>query len=189
MAEHVVATLGEIPPGGRKIAEVEGRSIGVFNLNGRFFALLNRCPHQGGPLCLGQQSGLLQARVPGEYRYTRIGEIVRCPWHGWEFDLKTGRSWFDPARTRVRNYRVRVETRESECSGVVRRKPDPGRDPIWRKPIRCRSGSNSSWSRFPEPRASRSIRGRRAGSPRGNRSHQPKLTGGGSSCGEEQTWR
>ena len=117
MAEHVVATLGEIPPGGRKIAEVEGRSIGVFNLDGRFFALLNRCPHQGGPLCLGQRSGLLQARVPGEYSYTRVGEIVRCPWHGWEFDLKTGRSWFDPVRTRVRSYRVRVQARESESGG------------------------------------------------------------------------
>ncbi len=113
MAKHVVATLGEIPPGGRKVAEVEGRSIGVFNLGGQFFALLNRCPHQGGPLCLGQQSGLLQARVPGEYTYTRKGEIVRCPWHGWEFDLKTGRSWFDPVRTRVRSYPVRVESREA----------------------------------------------------------------------------
>ncbi len=113
MAKHVVATLGEIPPGGRKIAEVEGRSIGVFNLDGQFFALLNRCPHQGGPLCLGQQSGLLQARIPGEYSYTRRGEFLRCPWHGWEFDLKTGRSWFDPVRTRVRSYPVRVEPREA----------------------------------------------------------------------------
>ena len=118
MAKHVVAVIGEIPPGGRKIAEVEGRSIGVFNLDGRFFALLNRCPHQGGPLCLGQQSGLLQARVPGEYRYTRKGEFLRCPWHGWEFDLKTGRSWFDPVRTRVRSYPVHVESCESAgCVG------------------------------------------------------------------------
>ena len=130
MAEHVVATLGEIPPGGRKITEVEGRSIGVFNLDGKFFALLNRCPHQGGPLCLGQQSGLRQARVPGEYSYSRIGEIVRCPWHGWEFDLKTGRSWFDPVRTRVRSYRVRVQARESEsgsCEEEAGPRPGPYR--------------------------------------------------------------
>jgi len=40
---------------------------------------------------------------------TRRGEMVRCPWHGWEFDIKTGQSWFDPDKTRVRNYPVTVE--------------------------------------------------------------------------------
>ena len=49
----VVGTVDEIPPGGRKIVEVAGRSIGVFNVGGEFFALRNRCPHQGGPLCEG----------------------------------------------------------------------------------------------------------------------------------------
>lgn len=109
MAKHVVATVDEIPPGQRKIIEIGGRSIGVFNVSGEFFALRNTCPHQGGPLCQGQLSGFLEARVPGEYRYTRKGEILRCPWHGWEFDVKTGQSWFDPARTRVRSYEVSVE--------------------------------------------------------------------------------
>jgi 3-phenylpropionate/trans-cinnamate dioxygenase ferredoxin subunit len=52
------------------------------------------------------------ARVPGEYTYTRRGEILRCPWHGWEFDVKTGQSWFDPVQTRVRAYPVTVETVE-----------------------------------------------------------------------------
>ena len=51
MARHVVATVEEIPPGQRKIVEVAGRSIGIFNVSGEFFALRNRCPHQGGPLC------------------------------------------------------------------------------------------------------------------------------------------
>jgi 3-phenylpropionate/trans-cinnamate dioxygenase ferredoxin subunit len=53
------------------------------------------------------------ARVPGEYTYTRRGEILRCPWHGWEFDVKTGQSWFDPQQTRVRAYPVTVETVEA----------------------------------------------------------------------------
>ena len=52
------ATVDEIPPGGRKIVEVAGRTIGVFNVDGEFFALLNRCPHQGGPLCTGNTLGL-----------------------------------------------------------------------------------------------------------------------------------
>ena len=110
MAAYVVATVGEIPPGKRKIVEVAGRSIGVFNVGGTFHALRNRCPHQGGPLCQGRLSGLVISSKPGEYEYVRDGEILRCPWHGWEFDLKTGQSWFDPARIRVRTYEVTVET-------------------------------------------------------------------------------
>jgi 3-phenylpropionate/trans-cinnamate dioxygenase ferredoxin subunit len=109
MARFIVATVGEIPPGGRKIVNVAGRSIGVFNIAGEFFALRNRCPHQGGPLCQGRLHGLLQSSLPGEYLYSRQGEMLRCPWHGWEFDVKTGQSWFDPARTRVRRYTVTVE--------------------------------------------------------------------------------
>jgi 3-phenylpropionate/trans-cinnamate dioxygenase ferredoxin subunit len=66
-------------------------------------------PHQGGPLCDGKLSGLFQADRPGEYQYSRPGEILRCPWHGWEFDIRNGQSWFDPAKTRVRKYEVSVE--------------------------------------------------------------------------------
>jgi 3-phenylpropionate/trans-cinnamate dioxygenase ferredoxin subunit len=66
MAKYIVATLDELPPGSRKLVEVAGRSIGVFNLEGEFYALRNRCPHQGGPLCEGKLSGLIQAAKPGE---------------------------------------------------------------------------------------------------------------------------
>jgi nitrite reductase/ring-hydroxylating ferredoxin subunit len=112
MAKHVVGTVEEIPPGERKIVEIAGRSVGVFNVGGEFYALRNTCPHQGGPLCQGRLTGFVMARVPGEYTYTRRGEILRCPWHGWEFDVKTGQSWFDPVQTRVRAYPVTVETVE-----------------------------------------------------------------------------
>ncbi|MBI1294202.1 Rieske 2Fe-2S domain-containing protein [bacterium] len=108
MAKHIVATVDEIPLGGRKIVEIAGRSIGVFHVDNGYYAIRNTCPHQGGPLCEGLLTGFLMADVPGEYTYTRRGEIVRCPWHGWEFDVKTGQSWWDPARTRVRSYEVAV---------------------------------------------------------------------------------
>jgi 3-phenylpropionate/trans-cinnamate dioxygenase ferredoxin subunit len=114
MARYIVATVEEIPPGARKIVEVAGRSIGVFNLEGEFFALRNRCPHQGGPLCDGALSGLIVASVPGEYHYSRAGEIVRCPWHGWEFDIRTGQSWCDPTQVRVRRYDVSIESRPTD---------------------------------------------------------------------------
>ena len=51
---HVVARVADIPPGERLIVDIAGRSIGVFNVDGRFYALRNSCPHQGGPLCLGR---------------------------------------------------------------------------------------------------------------------------------------
>jgi len=106
--KYVVATAEEVPPGGRKIVEVGGRSVGVFNLGGEYVALLNRCPHQGGPLCEGKLWGLLEASAPGEFSYSRKGEILTCGWHGWEFDVRTGKSWCDPSRIRLRQFAVSV---------------------------------------------------------------------------------
>ncbi len=107
--KHVVAAVSEIPPGGRKLVSAEGRAIVVFNLGGEFFALSNRCPHRGGSLCHGRITGLVESDEPGEYRYSRRGEIIRCPWHSWEFDIRTGKSWCDPERVRARNYAVSVQ--------------------------------------------------------------------------------
>src|SRR6476469_2390790 len=117
MAKHVVATVEEIPPGERKVVEIDGRTIGVFNVGGEFYALRNTCPHQGGPLCQGRLTGFVMARVPGEYTYTRKGEILRCPWHGWEFDVKTGKSFCDPSRITVRSYPVEVAEGQRVAEG------------------------------------------------------------------------
>src|SRR5579871_3813199 len=129
MARYVVATVSEIKPGDRKIVEVAGRSIGIFNIRGEFFALRNRCPHQGGPLCTGRLAGFLTASVPGEYRYSRQGEILRCPWHGWEFDVRTGQSWFDPAQVRVRRYDVIIEQDETPDNGTADSAPGMQKGP------------------------------------------------------------
>ena len=110
MAKHVVAAVSEIAPGGRKLVEVNGRAIVLFNLSGEFFALSNRCPHQGGNLCEGQLTGLVESSEPGEYHVSRQGEILRCPWHQWEYDIRTGKSWCDPRRIQVRNFEVNVES-------------------------------------------------------------------------------
>jgi 3-phenylpropionate/trans-cinnamate dioxygenase ferredoxin subunit len=106
---HPVGTVGEIPPGTRKVVEIGGRSIGVFNVDGEFFAVRNLCPHQGGRLCLGPTTGLVLASEPGRVELERDGEILRCPWHGWEFDLRDGRSVADPGGVRVRSYDVVVD--------------------------------------------------------------------------------
>ncbi len=106
--KYVACRSDEIPPGGRKIVDVAGRSIGIFNLQGEYFALRNICPHQGGKLCEGKTWGLIEASKPGDLQYSRPGEIITCIWHGWEFDIRTGQSWCDPVKLRVRRYDVDV---------------------------------------------------------------------------------
>lgn len=108
MSRHVVASVDEIAPGASKLVTVKGREIGVFNVRGNFYALANRCPHGGGPMCLGTVGPIVRASVPGEYRLERDGEFLRCPWHGWEFDIKTGQSWCDPEKLGLKSYQVRV---------------------------------------------------------------------------------
>ena len=63
-------------------------AFGLGRLNREFVGLLNRCPHQGAALCEGPLTGLAQSSDPGE--------IIRCPWHGREFDIRTGQSCCDP---------------------------------------------------------------------------------------------
>jgi nitrite reductase/ring-hydroxylating ferredoxin subunit len=109
MSRHVVAPTSDIPPGNRKLFTVRGRPIAIFNLDGEYFGLLNRCPHQGGSLCEGVTTGLLESDEPGHYTYTRKGEILRCPWHGWEFDIRTGQSYCDPEKIRTKAYEVAAE--------------------------------------------------------------------------------
>jgi 3-phenylpropionate/trans-cinnamate dioxygenase ferredoxin subunit len=106
---YVVGTTDEIPPGTRKLLEVGGREIGIFNIDGEFFAIRNRCPHQGASLCRGQLYGTLESAGPGDYTHGDSQLILRCPWHGWEFDVRSGRSWWDPDRTRVRRYEIHVD--------------------------------------------------------------------------------
>jgi 3-phenylpropionate/trans-cinnamate dioxygenase ferredoxin subunit len=125
----VVASVEEVPPGSRKIVDVDGRSIGIFNVGGHYFAVRNTCPHAGGPLCQGVTSGIVTSTEPGSYEYRRRGEFLRCPWHQWEFDIRTGQSWFDPAKTRVRRYDVEVKhgrellattDSETEAAGMLK---------------------------------------------------------------------
>ena len=117
MSKHVVAAATELPPGSRKLVNVRGRPIAVFNLGGEYFGLLNRCPHQGGHLCEGLVTSAVTADRPGEYRLSRHGEIIRCPWHGWEFDIRTGQSYCDPKRFRAKAYPVNVEPGASVVKG------------------------------------------------------------------------
>lgn len=115
LSRHVIGRVADIPPGSRRIIEVSGRSIGVFNVNGTFYAVRNKCPHQGGPLCLGVTTGLTKGHLaPGsapDVSCERDGEIIRCPWHAWEFDMRTGNAVFGEG-VRVKTYETLVRKGE-----------------------------------------------------------------------------
>ncbi len=111
----VVGPAAEFPAGTRRIiVPFRGRAgIGVFNVNGIYHALRNLCPHKAGPLCTGRVSGRVVADAPPTAEETNLdlvrdGEIIRCPWHLWEFDLLTGLCLVDP-KVRVKTYPVSIE--------------------------------------------------------------------------------
>jgi 3-phenylpropionate/trans-cinnamate dioxygenase ferredoxin subunit len=116
MSRYVVGRVEDIPEGGRKIVEVAGRSVGVFNVDGEFFALLNRCPHKGAELCSsGTIFGISHAETPSDPIDYQPRRSLRCPWHAWEFDIRTGESFYDPENDRVRKYDVSVLAGSELC--------------------------------------------------------------------------
>ena len=96
MADFVtVAKVNDLKPGEGKIVEANGKTIALFNVDGKFHAIDNTCKHQGGPLGEG----------------TCEGNIVTCPWHGWQYDVTTGINSANP-QVKVDTYEVKVEGEE-----------------------------------------------------------------------------
>jgi nitrite reductase/ring-hydroxylating ferredoxin subunit len=94
---EVVALVEDVPPGTGRAVEVEGRAVALFNIDGSFYAIDGTCLHRGGPV--GE----------GDLEET----IVTCPWHGWQYDVTTGRNVMDPD-IGLEQYEVEVE------NGVVK---------------------------------------------------------------------
>lgn len=107
MKEILVGRREELVDTGRTFLSVDGREIGVVAHDGDLFAFENRCRHQGGPVCEGLIMGKVEAildeerRVRGE-RFSQETIHLVCPWHGWEYDLRTGRCATDETVTLAR---------------------------------------------------------------------------------------
>jgi nitrite reductase/ring-hydroxylating ferredoxin subunit len=116
--------LSEAPAEGeRRLVDLGGRTIGVFQVAGAFFALADRCPHRGAPLCsLGEVVNAVEG-IGDQARVTRQGARVRCPWHKWDFDIASGDCVVD-ARLRVRRYAAWIDGEEL----VVSLDASPGAD-------------------------------------------------------------
>ena len=92
----VTTTIGETP-------------VGIIRLHsGQWRAVRNLCPHKGAPICRGIVGGTWAPSAPGELAFERDGEVLVCPWHGFEYDLETGVELYQNTPTRLRLYPVAV---------------------------------------------------------------------------------
>ena len=104
-----MGTVEEIQREGCRILEVGNRRIGVISAGDAFYAVHDRCPHKGADMCQGTVGGTFVASAPQEFVYGMHDTVIRCPWHGWEFDLASGRSLLEPDRFGLKTYPVTIQ--------------------------------------------------------------------------------
>ena len=113
MKSYVVGRLDEFAEGSRKVISCDGTEVGVFKIDGELVAWHNQCAHRQGPVCQGRIYAKVEEPVDqnGHTRmlhYNEEEKHIVCPWHGWEFDVRTGRSWCDPEHLRAGRYDAEV---------------------------------------------------------------------------------
>jgi nitrite reductase (NADH) small subunit len=115
-----MVVIEALADGDRRTVEIDGTPVTVFNLGGRYVAYVDRCLHQGGPVCSrGTLHPLLTAEIEpsGEVReyFAEGSRVIACPWHGWEYDLETGEALWNRAR-KLRPAKVEVDGGEVRVS-------------------------------------------------------------------------
>lgn len=104
-----VAEPDAINDGGKLIVKVKEMEIGLFRIEGKYYAWRNVCPHAAAPVCAGAIRG---TRLPSDvydYCYGLEDRVLRCPWHGWEFDLKSGHHLAPGSDAKLRGYPVETD--------------------------------------------------------------------------------
>lgn len=86
--------------------EINGKSIAVLYSNGTFYALSNRCPHKGASMCHGDVRGTMIPSDPSEIHYDLEDKVLVCPWHGYEFDIESGKPLFGVTKSKLKTYTV-----------------------------------------------------------------------------------
>jgi nitrite reductase/ring-hydroxylating ferredoxin subunit len=140
MREVAIGKVAAFPASGRKVVEVDGVAIGVFCRNGAFTAYENVCPHMGGPVCQGKIIARVEELVAEDktslgFSFSKEQTNIVCPWHGYEFDISTGRHQGNP---RLRLRPVRISVVEDELVVVV---PEGTRARIQRSRERAKEAS------------------------------------------------
>lgn len=101
--------IEEFPDRKITIREVDGTSVGIFRDGEKFSAMLNICPHRSAPVCQGLMGGTMLPSGPGEFVYGMDGLVLRCPWHGWEFDVRNGESVGPVDKRNLTMFAIEVE--------------------------------------------------------------------------------
>ena len=114
MTAYEVARFDDLPDVGPLLVTVAGLQIGLFRVGQTVRAWRDHCPHMAAPVCRGVVRGTMLASKVYEYTPGREGEILQCPWHGWEFDLVDGHHLAPGSPARLRGYPSDV------VDGVVR---------------------------------------------------------------------
>ena len=107
MTEARIPLRDAPPEGSVRMLDLGKHRVGLYRVGEQLYALADRCPHRGAPLCAGLVATPIEADG-GMLALGREHSIVRCPWHKWEYDIATGRSLVDE-RLRVRTYAVRID--------------------------------------------------------------------------------
>lgn len=102
-----IGPIGDFAEGTIRIVQAAGRQVGVVRWDGAIYALNNRCSHQGGPVCAGILGPRLHASRPGCMELDATNPVLACPWHGWEFDVRSGRALHD-RQQRIRSFPARI---------------------------------------------------------------------------------
>jgi 3-phenylpropionate/trans-cinnamate dioxygenase ferredoxin subunit len=109
---HFLCRRDELAPGEMRAFQVGRNELVLCRHGDEFAAVNNVCSHHGARLSEGVLSGTNVLSDVGEYCYGRDGEILRCPRHGYEYDILTGRSLHDPDHQRVKSYPIVVKEDE-----------------------------------------------------------------------------
>lgn len=99
---------GDVAAGQQKIVTIGKLPVGIFQIGSAYHALLNVCPHRGAALCEGPQCGTTMATDGYAFHYGKDEHVVRCAWHGWEFDIPSGAFLVDPS-IKARRFDVTVD--------------------------------------------------------------------------------
>ena len=112
--QYRVCHVEEIPCGEKRSYTIKNVPVVVVHSQqGEFYAIYGVCPHQRGPLGAGVLGGLTEAAQPGEpFQYVREGEVLRCPWHSFSFDVTTGACLTVPEKLRVKTYPLTISDHE-----------------------------------------------------------------------------
>lgn len=119
MKRYYFADLVDIPENKFLIKEIKGISMGGICIDGDYHVIMNYCPHEGAEICKGSVGGTsLACEVGQNLTYDLDGRVLSCPWHGWEFELISGKGLF-PSKKELKVKKFRCESEDGSLFVII----------------------------------------------------------------------